>query len=395
VKPSLPSFQVSSGEADDADARLARELAARIQSGQVRPEDAPVAERLAQAHPSEPNLATLHAVTLLVLGNREAEGRRYAEAAARYEQALAVKPDLEAALLGLMSVRLDQALWSQAEQAARRVLALTARQPQGLRGLGYALLRQDRDAEAREILETALQVQEDAQVRSWLAHLRKADADEAGMRAQNLAHFHVRYDGEEHEDVGREVLRLLDRHHARLVTTLDHQPAAPIPVVLFSREAYYSASGAPAWSGGVYNHFDGRIRVPIGGLGAGLAPDLEGVLLHEVTHAFLGEMSGGVVPRDVNEGFAQYMEGKRASDAELSALASGRLPLDSVQGFYLGALSFVEYLMGLRGQGGMNELLRTMGETRSAEEAFRRVHGSEYRALKQAWWARLRSQYAK
>jgi hypothetical protein len=106
-------------------------------------------------------------------------------------------------------------------------------------------------------------------------------------------------------------------------------------------------------------------------------------------------MSGGVVPRDVNEGFAQYMEGKRASDAELAALASGRLPLDSVQGFYLGALSFVEYLMGLRGQGGMNELLRAMGETRSAEEAFRRVHGSDYRALKQAWWARLRSQYAK
>ena len=72
-----------------------------------------------------------------------------------------------------------------------------------------------------------------------------------------------------------------------------------IPVILFTREGYYDASGAPAWSGGVYDGIDGRIRIPIGGLTASLTPDMDETLIHELTHAFVADRTRGVAPREV------------------------------------------------------------------------------------------------
>jgi hypothetical protein len=89
------------------------------------------------------------------------------------------------------------------------------------------------------------------------------------------------------------------------------------------------------------------------------------------------------------------MEGKRIAELlkpeQSQALADGRI--GGVAGSYLLALSFVEYLMGARGQGGINDLLREMGETRDVDEAFRRVYGSDQRATRNAWLVRLRQQH--
>src|SRR6185503_15866499 len=152
--------------------------------------------------------------------------------------------------------------------------------------LGYALLRLDRNQEAVEALMTALSLQENPSTRALL------------------------------------------RHYATLAGSLDHEPQSSISVILFTNQAYYDASGAPAWSGGAFDILDGRIRVPIGGLTASLTPDMDGTLLHELTHAFVADRTHGVAPRDIQEGLAQYMEGKRCdallgSDG-LHALADGR-----------------------------------------------------------------------
>ncbi|HEY5907528.1 MAG TPA: hypothetical protein VIZ31_05750, partial [Vicinamibacteria bacterium] len=118
-------------------------------------------------------------------------------------------------------------------------------------------------------------------------------------------------------------------------------------------------------------------------------------LVHEVTHAFIADMSRGVSPRDVHEGTAQYMEGKRIASVlsgdELRALADGRI--GGVGGFYFGALAFVEYLMGQRGQGGLNDLLRAMGDTGDANAAFRQVYGQDHAATTRAFHERFRRQH--
>jgi hypothetical protein len=207
----------------------------------------------------------------------------------------------------------------------------------------------------------------------------------------------VRYDGGEHVLVGRAVLRVLDRHYATLARTFDHRPQEPIPVILLSRESYDEATGAPGWSGGLYDSFDGRVRIPIAGLTPSLTPEMSDTLLHELTHAFVANRSRGVAPREIQEGLAQLMEGKRVEDvldeAHLAALADGRL--SGVGGFYMAALSFVEHLQAQRGQGGINDLLEQMARTGSVDAAFEEVYGRDAAGVRREWENRLRRRYGR
>jgi tetratricopeptide (TPR) repeat protein len=388
--PPPASFALSRAERD-----LFDELHERVsRNGAFGDAEVSEAEGLFASHPEEQGVQRLLGDVLLSAGTRDARNRKLDAAEERLRRAQLLLPGDGRPLAALLGVLLDNGDWAGAEATARELLTLE-RHPRVLEHLAYALFRQDRNREAAQLLHESLELGPSASARSLLDRIVATGGDEQGMTERQLSHFHVRYDGDAHEDVGREILRVLERHYATLAGTLDHQPAAPIPVILFSRQQYYSASGAPAWSGGVYEPMDGRIRIPIGGLTTSLSPELEDVLIHEVTHAFVGDRSRDTCPRDVHEGLAQYMEGKRIAELlkpeQTKALADGRI--GGVAGSYLLALSFVEYLMGARGQGGINDLLRQMGETRDVDEAFRRVYGSDLRATRNAWLVRLRQQH--
>jgi hypothetical protein len=371
-------------------ARLARLLSV---GGPVDPADLQAGEDLYARHgaPARPLLEAL----LLSAAATERGERRYTRAEALLRRASMVAPDSPRPPLALVSVFLDAGDWSGAEAAARVTLGLAPAEGEAVRGLAFALLRQDRRAEATEVLSGFLSAHDDPETRALLERLRRNAAPESGLTEQRLAHFHVRYDGEAHEDVGREILRVLDRHYATLVRTFDYEPRAPIPVILLSRQTYDQATGAPWWSGGLYDSFDGRVRIPIGDLTTALTPDLDGTLLHELTHAFVTDCSQGVAPREIQEGLAQYLEGKRTEsllgEPGLRALADGRLR--GVPAFYASSLALVEYLMAQRGQGGINDLLGAMAETGSADQAFERVYGRDFAGLRREWAVRFRQQH--
>jgi tetratricopeptide (TPR) repeat protein len=382
----------------DLDREAARTLVGRVNAqAALGPADVQAAEELYARHPGDSQTRNVLEAVLMGVARQERDRRRFVEAVVHLRRAGAVHSGSPRPRVALMAVLLETGDWAGAESAAREALALDGGDADALEGLGLALFRQDRDREAVDALEAALQVRNKAETRALVERIRRTMVDEKGMKDQHLSHFNVRYDGDAHDEVGREILRALERHYATLASTLDHQPGAAVPVILFSREAFYDASGAPAWSGGVYDNIDGRIRIPIGGLTASLSPDLDAVLIHEVTHAFVADRTLGRAPREIHEGLAQYMEGKRVAselDAEhLTALADGRI--GGVPGFYLEALAFVEYLMGLRGQGGMNDLLRLIGEKGDVDDAFREVHGMDYRGAMKAWKARFRQQFGR
>ena len=388
--PPVEALQAEAAGLADEDRRQAEALARRLPN--VVAADVSVAEQLYARHPETRNLLE---ATLLSVGNDERRRRRFTEAAALYQRAAAVQTALARPCLYLMDDLAEAGDWAGAESAARAAIAREPGNADAWQGLGYALIRQDRNREAAEALRTALQIRPDTTAQGLLDRVSKGMADERGMTEQHLSHFHVRYDGEAHEDVGREILRALERHYATLVSTLDHQPQVTIPVILFSREAYYDAAGAPVWSGGVYDLLDGRIRVPIQGLTRSLTPDMDRTLLHELTHAFVADRTRGAAPRDIQEGLAQYVEGERVTERltpeQLTMFADGRAR--GVGGFYLYALSFVEYLISIRGMGGMNDLLRVIGETGNVDEAYRQVYGQDARATRQAWFQRLHQQH--
>ncbi len=352
-----------------------------------------LAEGLRARHPLEPALTELLVSTLFSAAEQDRYAHNLPAAIAAVRRAVALDRSVPARTY-LMHLLLEDSDWAGAEAAAREALVAAPQNGELLEGLAFALYRQDRSKEAAEVLRHALEVRPTDAARSLLARIEKGLADEQGMREQHLSHFNVRYDGDAHEEVGREILRVLERHYATLTGTFDQQPAATVAVILFTRQGYYNASGAPAWSGGVFDQTDGRIRIPVGGLTSSLTPEMDGVLLHELTHAFIHDMGHGVAPRELHEGVAQYMEGKRTASmltaAQMTALADGRL--GGVGGFYLGALSFTEYLMALRGQGGLNDLLRAMATTGSADDAFRQVYGHDVQGTTQAWHDRIRLQ---
>jgi hypothetical protein len=396
--PPAEAFRPQTPSLPDADAETLVLLGGRLRArARISDSDLAAGEALLRRHPEEPAARALLSAVLTAVAAQDRVARQPEKAALGLRRAIELRPEELAPRVLLVAVLLEAADWPGAEAAARDLLSRNPRHPEALRALGFALLRQDRIREAHEALRDSLEARDDPATRALFDRVQKAQADERGMTEQRLAHFNVRYDGFAHEDVGREILRLLERHYATLTRTFDHEPAATIPVVLFSEQAYFDATGAPFWSGGQYSHFDGRITIPIGGLTSALTPTLDQVLIHEVGHAFIGDLSRGVAPRDIHEGLAQYLEGKRV-DRELGqgglrALSEGRVP--GVMGFYFSALAFVEQLEAERGQGGINEVLRLMAETGSVDEAFRRVYGRDHTQAAQAWADRLRLQHAR
>ena len=196
----------------NADAQVAADqatgdrLAARLQRrGRMTPDDLRAAEVLYTRYPAAAR--QLYEAVLLSAAGAEREARRFDAAAALVERAIAIAPDSAVSRGALLYVRLDQGDWPGAEAAGRALLALAPADAAGARGLATALLRQDRTREAVELLAAFLDAHPDAETRALLARIQREQAPEQRFDEAKLAHFHVRYDGDAHEEVGREILR--------------------------------------------------------------------------------------------------------------------------------------------------------------------------------------------
>lgn len=390
---SAPAQQAATVAADQA---AADRLGSLLATGQpIRPGDLQQAQELYDRYGAK--VAPLLEAVLVNAAIQQQRARQYDQADTLLRRAAEAAPGSVHPLKAHVALLAETGDWSGVEVSARAALGLSPSDPALVQALAQSLVKRDRSRDAIEALEDFLDRYDDAATRGWLQRIRSDQATEDGLREQRVAHFHVRYDGDTHEAVGREVLRVLDRHYATLVRQFDHRPTAPIPVILLSRESYYADTGAPAWSGGRYDSFDGRVRLPIGGLSASLTPEIDDTLLHELTHAFVNDISRGVAPRELHEGLAQMAEGKRIEELlsrdELEALAEGRIR--GPGGFYMASLSFTQYLVAQRGQGGINDLLEAMAETGSVGAAFERVYRRDLASLQREWQTRMEHQYAR
>lgn len=346
----------------------------------------------------DPQIAQLLVVALSRMAETAGVARRFSEATALLARAKSVDSTIPHPFVAEAVVCGAASDWACAEAASRRAEALGVNDAGLAYGLAFALYRQDRGRDALEVLDRPLlaRVPPAQKLRALILGAQTAQADKAQFSSDR---FNVRFDGEEHSGVARDVLRILDRYYLLLAETYDHRPQTIIPVILYSQRDYYTATGAPGWSGGQYSSHSGRIDIPIRGLPSNLDPDGEGTVIHELSHAFVGDMTGGVISgdgdmRDLNEGLAQYMEGerveKRLSPAELKRLATTQG--GSVGDFYTRSLVFVEFLMKSRGQRDINDLLRAMKETGSAAEAFQKVFGETPTRMRErafeAFWRR-------
>lgn len=221
----------------------------------------------------EPNRAPLH----LGAGLAAVLAKQDTDAAASFERALALDPSLTMARVQLALVRYR------------------------LRDLNRAIALLE-----EVVAERPGEVQLNTQLTRW-----KEERDLHGrMEQAQGSHFSVSFDGPAQEESAKRVVESLERAYWRVGRALDTLLNEPVPVVLYTREQFRDITRSPSWAGGLY---DGRIRVPVSGLGdralaARELAELDRVLAHEFTHALTQSLGGRRVPTWLDEGLATALE---------------------------------------------------------------------------------------
>lgn len=189
-----------------------------------------------------------------------------------------------------------------------------------------------------ELLGRALELAPDRKdIAELLEHIRRELALEKDFWRESSQHFDLAYDGDRNDILfaGNRLLNQLEDHYVELERFFGASPVdeggARIKVSLYRREGFGELTGLGEWAGGAY---DGIVRIPIGDF-AREEHALDGVMRHELAHAFVRALGGRDVPGWLNEGLAQWLEPNReASLAAARAKISGAelFPLARLEG---------------------------------------------------------------
>jgi tetratricopeptide (TPR) repeat protein len=335
---------------------------------------------------------------------------------------------------------------------ARTAVTYAPEEPVLLMNVGYLLLRRSEFKESLEYLERARRFAHDnpdvPKLEGWAYYglnkldravaewkralalrpdkevqvaLERALADkneEESYKENESSHFKLRYSGAAAPALARDVLRTLEKHFSAIESELNFTPPESIGVILYTQDAFSDITKAPAWAGALN---DGRIRVPVQGLES-VDPELSRVLKHELTHSFIAQKTLSAcmglkascairAPTWIQEGLAQWMEGKRSGEdaAVLQQIfTQGQaIPLGRLEGSWMGmggdtaryayawALANTEYIVQTDGMGDMERILDRIGAGMPTEAALKEVLHSDYDDLMQSTADYLKKTYGR
>jgi Tetratricopeptide repeat len=264
----------------------------------------------------------------------------------------------------------------------------------------------------------ALALRPDKEVQVALGRALADKTEEESYKENESSHFKLRYSGAAAPALARDVLRTLERHYSVIESELNFTPPESIGVILYTQDAFSDITKAPAWAGAVN---DGRIRVPVQGLES-VDSELSRVLKHELTHSFIAQKTNGAcmglkascairAPTWIQEGMAQWMEGKRSGEdaavlqqiyAQGQAIPLGRLEGswmsmggDTARYAYAWALANIEYIVQTDGVGDVERILDRIGAGMATEAALKEVLHSNYEDLIQSTAEYLKKTYGR
>lgn len=331
--------------------------------------------------------------------------RGHLDAALSYsERALARTPDQPTLLLNIAYLHLRAGEYRVASDYLERAGRAAPDSPEVAKLNGWAYYGLNRLDQAVSEWKRAQQLRPDAEVANALEKAKRDLEAERDFREGESAHFILRYNGGSAPDMARQVLITLENDFAEIGATLDSSPAQPITVVLYTSEMFQDITRSPVWVGALN---DGRIRVPVQGL-TGVTPELERVLKHELTHSFVSDKTHGRAPIWLQEGVAQWIEGKRSGqaaatllalydrneDPSLAALESTwmNMPADSAAIAYAWSLAVVEGI-GQPNAADIDRLLDRVAAESSAEAATKNALRMSYAELSRSTAEYLRRTY--
>jgi tetratricopeptide (TPR) repeat protein len=222
--------------------------------------------------------------------------------------------------------RTDSALSS-----LRRAVDLDPEFAEALTLLGQVAYARGDSALALRSMEKASTLRpRDGRLTDVVDRWRKEASLHSGYVERPAGHFRIMYEGGSQQSIGDRIARVLEAEYSRIGRTLNSYPQEPIAVVLYTNREFQDITRSPSWATG---HYDGRIRVAVGGT---VAPgDLDRVVTHELVHAIVASAAPRRVPAWLNEGLATYLEGSdRGWTREVVRKAPAIVPLDAlVEGF--------------------------------------------------------------
>ncbi len=254
-----------------------------------------------------------------------------------FEEALRYVDNDAAAHLGLGIANFHLKDDRAAERELQRAVELNPREKTAYQALGDMAYRKDDLESAAASWEKALEIDpSDSALKARVERILREHRTEKDFNRDVTSHFSIKYEGREKIEAGRIVLRILEDAYGEVGRALSYYPDHEIAVILYSNQQFQDVTDAPGWSGGIY---DGKIRIPIGGI-EHETPGLRKLLVHEYTHAVVRAITRRV-PTWLNEGLAQYFEGKDVGPQQKDMLRqlaqAGKLPaLADLEGSFMG-----------------------------------------------------------
>jgi tetratricopeptide (TPR) repeat protein len=347
----------------------------------ARSGSAPAVARVAAAH---------HAAAQFLLGKGDTDA-----AIDQYRQALAFAPDNIGLLLNLAVLYLRESQFTTALDPLERARRASPDSADVAKLMGWAYYGANKMDRAIEEWQRAERLRPEAEVEQALEKAQRDKTEEESYREGETAHFDLKYNGSATPDLAREILHVLEDDFRDLESQLDYTPHEQIAVILYTEQAFADITRAPGWVGALN---DGRLRIPVQGL-TSVTPELARVLKHELTHSFVGQKSHNRAPTWLQEGVAQWMEGRRSTStagALVEAASQGAAPpLGALEGSWMGlsgnsasfayawSLAVVESIIDSGGVSDISRLLDRVATAPSTEAATQEMLHSSYADLDQ------------
>lgn len=268
--------------------------------------------------------------------------------------------------------------------------------------LGNENNRSGNTAEALDFYEKAASIDPgDVSLRSTIANLKGEGDFESRMGKKSATHFLVRFEGGENATAGHLIGLLLEEAYIKVGSDLNFYPDDRIEALLYSRESFRDITRSPSWAGAI---FDGRIKIPAGGI-TEKTSELEKVIFHEYTHAVVRRLSNGRAPTWLNEGMAQYEEGRSSAQyrEQLKEAASGdKLKLRYLEGSFMGlsssgaqaaylvSLSATEYMIREFGVSSVRRVFEGLAKGQSLDGAMQSAIYMSYDEFEKSWTESLK-----
>ncbi|HMI53990.1 MAG TPA: hypothetical protein VK525_20925, partial [Candidatus Saccharimonadales bacterium] len=321
--------------------------------------------------------------------------------------ALTFSPDEPVLLMNVAYLYLRRSEYRQSLDYLERARRFAPDNPDVAKLAGWSYYGMNKMDQAVAEWKRAQALRPDPEVSAALEKAQRDKQEEENYKENESSHFSLRYSGSAEPSLARDVLRTLESHFSAVESELNFSPPDSIGVILYTQQAFADITQAPGWVGALN---DGRIRVPVQGLTA-VTPELSRVLKHELTHSFVQQKTHGRVPTWIQEGLAQWMEGKRSGDSagvllqtydqkqavSLAQLEGSwmKLPPDGAADAYAWALANIEYIVKTDGMGDVQRILDRIGSGATPETALREVLHSNYDDLMQSTAEFLRKNYSR